>query len=116
LAKPKLYAFSTRVGIACNKHSRTFVDLAEKLKMDGRRPYAPVQRQRRRFEVSRENQGETRTGLALKKSVEAKHSDAVSFVPVPSVVFFLHRMEETRFANRRLLPNLHRHPFLTTMI
>jgi hypothetical protein len=34
LAEPKLYAFSTHIGIDCNKHSRTFVDLAEKLKMD----------------------------------------------------------------------------------
>jgi hypothetical protein len=28
------YAFSTTIGTACNVKSRTFVDLAEKLKMD----------------------------------------------------------------------------------
>jgi hypothetical protein len=34
MPEPKLYQFSTRIGAACNKHSRTFVDLAEKLNMD----------------------------------------------------------------------------------
>jgi hypothetical protein len=34
MPEPKLYAFSTHIGNACNKHSRTFADLAEKLKMD----------------------------------------------------------------------------------
>jgi ribosome-binding protein aMBF1 (putative translation factor) len=34
MPEPKLYQFSTHIGSACNKHSRTFVDLAEKLKMD----------------------------------------------------------------------------------
>jgi transcriptional regulator with XRE-family HTH domain len=29
-----LYAFSTHIGAACNKQSRTFQDLADKLKMD----------------------------------------------------------------------------------
>lgn len=28
------YEFSTHIGAACNKQSRTFADLAEKLKMD----------------------------------------------------------------------------------
>ena len=28
------YAFSTHIGTACNMKSRTFVDLADKLKMD----------------------------------------------------------------------------------
>lgn len=34
MAELKLYQFSTHIGTACNKHSRTFADLAEKLKMD----------------------------------------------------------------------------------
>jgi len=34
MAEPKLYAFSTHIGTACNKQSRTFADLAEKLKLD----------------------------------------------------------------------------------
>jgi ribosome-binding protein aMBF1 (putative translation factor) len=34
MPEPKLYQFSTHVGVACNKQSRTFADLAEKLKMD----------------------------------------------------------------------------------
>jgi transcriptional regulator with XRE-family HTH domain len=34
MPEPKLYSFSTHVGAACAKQFRTFVDLAEKLKMD----------------------------------------------------------------------------------
>ena len=34
MPEPKLYQFSTFVGTACTKQSSTFVDLAEKLKMD----------------------------------------------------------------------------------
>ena len=34
MAGPKLYAFSTTIGTACCNQMRTFVDLAEKLKMD----------------------------------------------------------------------------------
>jgi hypothetical protein len=34
MPEPKLYAFSTHIDAACNKQSRTFGDLAEKLKMD----------------------------------------------------------------------------------
>jgi hypothetical protein len=34
MSEPKLYSFSTHVGAACAKQFRTFVDLAEKLKMD----------------------------------------------------------------------------------
>ena len=31
--EPPRYQFSTHIGTACNKHTRTCVDLAEKLKM-----------------------------------------------------------------------------------
>lgn len=34
MPEPKLYAWSTTIGTACNQKSRTFVDLAERLKMD----------------------------------------------------------------------------------
>jgi transcriptional regulator with XRE-family HTH domain len=34
MPEPKLYTFSTHIGAACNTQSRTFTDLAEKLKMD----------------------------------------------------------------------------------
>jgi hypothetical protein len=34
MPEPKLYAFSTHIGSACNKQSRAFADLAEELKMD----------------------------------------------------------------------------------
>ena len=34
MPEPKLYQFSVHIGTACNRQSRTFVDLAEKLKMD----------------------------------------------------------------------------------
>jgi hypothetical protein len=34
MPEPKLYAFSTHIGAACNQQSRTFADLAEKLKMN----------------------------------------------------------------------------------
>lgn len=34
MPEPKLYSFSTTIGAACAKQLRTFVDLAEKLKMD----------------------------------------------------------------------------------
>ncbi len=34
MPEPKLYALSTHIGAACNKQSRTFADLAEKLKID----------------------------------------------------------------------------------
>jgi hypothetical protein len=34
MPEPKLYTFSTHIGAACNKQSRTFADLAEKPKMD----------------------------------------------------------------------------------
>jgi hypothetical protein len=29
MAEPKLYQFSTHIGAACNKHSRTFADLVD---------------------------------------------------------------------------------------
>jgi hypothetical protein len=34
MPEPKLYDWSVTIGTACNKQSRTFQDLAEKLKMD----------------------------------------------------------------------------------
>jgi ribosome-binding protein aMBF1 (putative translation factor) len=34
MPEPKLHSFSTTIGAACAKQMRTFVDLAEKLKMD----------------------------------------------------------------------------------
>jgi hypothetical protein len=34
MAEPKLYAFSTTIGTASNRHMRFYADLAEKLKMD----------------------------------------------------------------------------------
>jgi hypothetical protein len=34
MPEPKLYDWSVTIGTACNRRSRTFVDLAEKLKMD----------------------------------------------------------------------------------
>jgi ribosome-binding protein aMBF1 (putative translation factor) len=33
MPEPKLFAFSTHIGSACAKQMRTYVDLAEKLKM-----------------------------------------------------------------------------------
>jgi ribosome-binding protein aMBF1 (putative translation factor) len=34
MPEPKLYAVCTHIGAACARKMRTFVDLAEKLKMD----------------------------------------------------------------------------------
>jgi ribosome-binding protein aMBF1 (putative translation factor) len=34
MAEPKLYDWSVTIATACNKQSRTFLNLAEKLKMD----------------------------------------------------------------------------------
>jgi hypothetical protein len=34
MPEPKLYQFSVTIGTACNRRSRTFVDLAAKLKID----------------------------------------------------------------------------------
>jgi hypothetical protein len=43
MPQPKLYAWSTTIGSACANKMHTFIDLAEKLKMDPTN--APVQRE-----------------------------------------------------------------------